>query len=117
MTLCYSAPTTYRGYDKRDAIRGAIPENWQIIPEAKSSNDRIEQKIVHDTRTRRLVLKQFRKLVSMIFHLKQFSFFLFPFSNEYTITVQKLASNEHSMFYSISRREYSWLRFLTVSFC
>lgn len=35
MTLCYSAPTTYRGYDKRDAIRGAIPENWQIIPEAE----------------------------------------------------------------------------------
>lgn len=65
-TLCYSAPTTYRGYDKRDAIRGAIPENWQIKQEAKSSNDRIEQKIVHDTRTRHLA--KIRKLVSMIFH-------------------------------------------------
>lgn len=28
--LCHSVPTTYRGYDKRGAIRGAIPENWQI---------------------------------------------------------------------------------------
>lgn len=28
--LCHSVPTTYRGYDKRDAIRGAIPENWQM---------------------------------------------------------------------------------------
>lgn len=56
-TLC--PDTTYRGYDKRDAIRGAIPENWEIIPEAKNWNDRIEEKI--DTRT-------FRELVSMIFH-------------------------------------------------
>lgn len=45
--------TTYRGYDKRDAIRGAIPENWEIIPEAKNWNDRIEEKI--DTRTFRSI--------------------------------------------------------------
>lgn len=75
MTLCYSAPTTYRGYDKRDAIRGAIPENWQIIPEAKSSNDRIEQKIVHDTRTRRL-----KHSKACIDDLSFETVFFFPFS-------------------------------------
>lgn len=39
-TLCYSASRTYRGYDKRDAIRGAIPENWQI---KRYGKDRVER--------------------------------------------------------------------------
>lgn len=102
-TLC--PDTTYRGYDKRDAIRGAIPENWEIIPEAKNWNDRIEEKI--DTRTFRSIS---RACIRWSFIETVFIFPLFLFRTNIT----ELYKN--CLKHSISRREYSWLRFLTVFF-